>query len=243
MLKIAIVDDEIGFLDVYTKIVSKAFSEHHVVINIKNFVNGNEFIKSLSIIKYDLVFMDIDMPEISGIDIASELRNNNQNFDLIFVSAHPHFVFETIKYTPYRFIRKTNLRSETIEAVNSYCSRTNIKHKMLSLELQNGNTISEKLNDIIQFFTIRHDVYYTVKNDRESKRLSRKYSLSQIEELTKGFGFIRVHKSYIVNYRYIENIDAKSLLMTNGSEIPISHGKKTDIQERFMTLLRSEDNI
>ena len=60
--------------------------------------------------EYDLVFMDIDMPELSGIDIASQLRKNNQNSDLIFVSAHPHFVFEAIRYTPYRFIRKTNLK-------------------------------------------------------------------------------------------------------------------------------------
>ena len=241
MLRIAVVDDEVDFIAMYNRMITDIFSEHHVLIELKTFSSGNNFIKSLSKTEYDLVFMDIDMPELSGIDIASQLRKNNQNSDLIFVSAHPHFVFEAIRYTPNRFIRKTNLKEETIEAINSYCNRTQMKFKMISLELQNGDMINEKVNDIVTFFSVRHDVYYVNSGESEAKILSRKYSLSQLERFTKELGFIRVHKSYLVNYRYIKNINAKSLFISDDSEIPISHGKKTEIQEQFMRLLRNED--
>lgn len=243
MLKIAIIDDENDFLTIYKKIISEIFSEHHVKNEIKTFNSGKEFISTLSRNKYDLVFMDIDMPELSGINLASELRKNKQNFDIIFVSAHPHFVFEAIRFTPFRFVRKTHLKTETTEAISSYCTRTQTKFKMISLELQNGDSISEKVNDIIQFFAVRHDVYYTSKSENDARILSRKYSLSQLEESTGDLGFIRIHKSYLINYRYIKSINAKSILMTDGSELPISHGKKTEIQERFMELLRNEDII
>ena len=243
MLKAAIVDDEAKFISVYSRLITEAFSEHHVIIELKTFSSGTEFIKSLSNNKYDLVFMDIDMPELSGIDIASELRKNNQNFDLIFVSAHPHFVFEAIKCTPYRFIRKSNLKKETLEAVNSYCTRTQMKFKMISLELQNGDEINEKVNNIVSFFSVRHDVYYVSSSENEAKILSRKYSLSQLEQSAQEYGFIRVHKSHLVNYRYIKTINSKSLFMSDDSEIPISHGKKTEIQEQFMKLIRNEDVI
>ena len=115
MIRIAIVDDDKKFMAIYKQIIASLFSEHHVKTEINDFFSGKEFIKSLSITKYDLVFMDIDMPEVSGIDIAAELRNNKQNLDIIFVSAHPHFVFEAIRFTPYRFIRKSNFKSETKE--------------------------------------------------------------------------------------------------------------------------------
>lgn len=243
VLKVAIVDDETKFLSMYSGIITNAFSEHHVLIELRTFNRGNEFIKTLSNNKYDLVFIDIDMPELSGIDVACALRNDGQNFDLIFVSAHPHFVFEAIKFTPYRFIRKTNLKIETIEAVHSYCNRIQNQFKMLSFELQNGDSISEKVNDIIQFFSIRHHVYYINNSENATKILSRKYSLSMLEQSTRELGFIRVHKSYLINYRYIKKINATSLLMSNEIEIPISHGKKTEIQERFMELLRNEDII
>ena len=243
MLKIAVVDDDRKFLAIYKQIIFDLFYEHHVKTEITVFFSGNDFIKSLSIKKFDLVFMDIDMPEISGIDIAAELRRSSQSLEIIFVSAHPHFVFEAIRFTPYRFIRKTNFKAETKEAVDSYCGRTNMKFKMLSLELQNGDTSSERITDIIQFFSIRHDIYYLLKNEREAKCLSRKYSLSQLERLTEGCGFLRVHKSYLVNYRYIKSINAKSVVISNGDEIPISHGRKTEIQDSFMELLRKEEML
>lgn len=243
MLKIAIIDDDKDFLKLYKELVNKIFSEHHVMTETQAFVYGAAFINSLSIVNYDLVFMDIDMPELSGIDIVSKLRNNNFNFDLIFVSAHSHFVFEAIKLTPYRFIRKTNLKEETKEAIGAYCNRKQIQFKMIPLELQNGEIVKEKIMDIIQFFSIRHDVFYSSKNQKMGVILSRKYSLSKIEHLTKDLGFIRVHRSYLVNYKYIKKIDSKSLLLTDESEVPISHGKMTDIQEQFMTLLRNEDIV
>lgn len=243
MLNIAIVDDDKKFIAIYRQVIANLFSEHHVVIDIREYFSGTDFINSLSTGKYDLVFMDIDMPELSGIDIASELRNSNQKLDIIFVSAHPHFVFEAIRFTPFRFVRKSSFKAETKEAIDSYCTRTSIKFKMISLELQNGKTVKEKVTDIIQFFSVRHDIYYMLKNESETKVLSRKYSLSQIEQLTKDDGFLRVHKSYLINYRYIQSIDAKSIIMANNDEIPISHGKKTEIQEKFIQLLRKEEMV
>ena len=66
-------------------------------------------------------------------------------------------------------------------------------------------------------------------------------SLLNLESEYKAYGFASPHKSYLVNYRYIKNINAKSLFISDDSEIPISHGKKTEIQEQFMRLLRNED--
>ncbi len=62
MLKIAVVDDDKKFIAIYRQIIANLFSEHHVVIAINGFLSGNDFVKSLSVKKYDLVFMDIDMP-------------------------------------------------------------------------------------------------------------------------------------------------------------------------------------
>ena len=70
-----------------------------------------------------------------------------------------------------------------------------------------------------------------------------KHKIREIEQITKEFGFLRVHKSYLVNYRYINIINAKSVVMANKEEIPISHGKKTEIQDRFMELLRKEEML
>ncbi|MDD6827897.1 MAG: LytTR family DNA-binding domain-containing protein [Oscillospiraceae bacterium] len=240
MLNIAVVDDDLKFLAIYIKIITEAFSKNKVSVSIQKFSSGSEFISSVNDRKYDLIFMDIDMPELSGIDIAAEMRKRNSNLDIIFVSAHPHFVFEAIKFNPYRYIRKSNLSADTYEAIDSYCSRTKSNKNMISLELQNGNTVNEKANDIVSFFTVRHDVFYNLINNKEAVLLSRKYSLSMLESITESYGFIRVHKSYLINYKGIKSINSKSVLLINNTEIPISRGKKNEIQEQFMELLRNE---
>lgn len=240
-MRVAVVDDNKIFLTMYSKMIKEAFSNHNVSVDIKTFDKGTKFIKEFESSNFELVFMDIDMPELSGIDAASELRRIGKEFDIIFVSAHPHFVFETIKFIPFRFIRKTNLKKETFEAVDSYCNRSQLKFKMISLELINGDRISEKVVDIAMFFSVRHDIFYTIRNEIVAKVLSRKYNLSQIERFTNEYGFIRVHKSYIVNFRFIKTINAKSILMADKKEIPISHGTKTEVQEKLMKFLRNEE--
>ena len=66
VLKIAVVDDDKKFMAIYKQIIANLFSEHHVKTEINDFFSGKEFIKSLLIKKYDLVFMDIDMPEVQA---------------------------------------------------------------------------------------------------------------------------------------------------------------------------------
>lgn len=242
MLRIAIVDDDKAFVSMYSDMIRRIFDNYNVELRINTCDCGNSFIRELAATKYDLVFMDIDMPDVSGIDIAATLREYNQDLDIIFVSSHPHFVFEAIRFTPYRFIRKTNLKAETKEAIHSYCNRTQYKYKLFSLNLQNGKVVNERIKEIRYFFAIRHDIYCIVGDDKNGQCLSRKYSLAELQKKIGPFGFIRVHKTYLVNYRCIKTINAKTIILKNDTEIPISRGKMTDIQNDFMHFLRNEDS-
>ena len=168
MLNIAVVDDDKPFLSMYSKFISESFSKKIFSANINVYASGTDLIDSLAVKEFDIVFMDIDMPGISGIDLAAELRKNNKNVSIIFVSAQPHFVFATIRFTPYRFIRKNNLKVETLEVVDSYCSEIQDIHKMILLELQNGDVLSEKADKISDFFAVRHDVYCTLENENNA---------------------------------------------------------------------------
>ena len=58
------------------------------------------------------MFLDIDMPGISGLEIAKKLREENSDIILIFVSAHEQYVFESIEYSPFRYIRKSRIEKE-----------------------------------------------------------------------------------------------------------------------------------
>ena len=123
MIKIAIVDDEKTFIQTYEKEILSFFNEFAFECEIATY-SDSVVLQQENDEKneYDLVFLDIDMPDISGMQLASELCKNNHHTTIIFVSSHSNFVFEAFRYSAYRFIRKENLNSDTKEAVRSFCA-------------------------------------------------------------------------------------------------------------------------
>lgn len=240
MLKIAVIDDDIQFLSLYSRMIRKCFDRYHIITEISTYSDGGKFKETSDCSEYDLIFIDIDMPVVTGFNVADFLRKFRHTPDIIFVSAHPYFIQETIKFTPYRFISKSRLTAETNEAIDSYCNRTESKFKFITFELQDGYSITEKMRDVVFFFSNKHDIFYSTGSQADTRCLSRNYSLKGIEDHTAEFGFIRVHKTYIVNFRFVKNINSKFLFMLNDICIPISHGTKNDIQDKFMEFLRSE---
>ena len=86
-----------------------------------------------------MVFMDIDMPGLSGMETAALLRERNCNTTLIFVSSYEHFVFESIRYMPFRFIRKSLYQEEVPEALQSWFAIQSNQKQSITLRTGTGN--------------------------------------------------------------------------------------------------------
>ncbi len=151
MVYIAIVDDEKTFIQTYKKEVLRIFSELGFECEINTYTDPAAFQKEVVEIKYDLIFLDIDMPGISGMEIASELNKSENNAVLIFVSNHSNFVFEAFRYSAYRFIRKDNLLSDTAEAVCSFCNTLKTKENYITLDLENKKDVPINLSGVKYF--------------------------------------------------------------------------------------------
>ena len=105
MIKIAIVDDEKTFIQTYEKEILNLFNEFAFECEIATYSDSVAFQQENEKTEYDLVFLDIDMPDISGMQLASELCKNNHHTTIIFVSSHSNFVFEAFRHSAYRFRR------------------------------------------------------------------------------------------------------------------------------------------
>ena len=122
MIRIAMCDDETMFLQTYQKKVSELFQEHNVDCKIDTYTDARRFLEDCEKTSYDLIFLDIDMPGLSGIQLASKFRDKGLDTTLVFVSSHDDFVFETFRYNAYRFVRKNKLISDTQEMISSFCA-------------------------------------------------------------------------------------------------------------------------
>jgi DNA-binding LytR/AlgR family response regulator len=231
MINIAICDDEQIYLDKIYSYVNSFFSQNNIISSIYMYKNGTDLLRDCNKKIFDILFLDIDMPEVSGIEIANEIRKFNSDIILIFCTNIDSFVFQTIKFSPYRFVRKSNLISEIQELLDSLQKKI-AKESVYFIANKNDIPIKLKVTEIIYFESFRHCIDIHYKNDI----LKTSITLDNLETDYGELGFIRIHKSYLVNYRYIYDLDVgnKSIILDDKNQLTISRYRINSVTKLYM---------
>lgn len=122
MIRSAICDDEPTILDYLYTHISKEFKRQGTDTHIDKFTSGKDFLNAHKAEPYDVVFLDIDMPVISGFDVAEKISVSEHTL-IIFVTTHDELVFSSLKFQPFRFIRKTHINNELSETLSAVIER------------------------------------------------------------------------------------------------------------------------
>ena len=243
MLKIAVVDDDESFVIEYKNILKKLFNEHGIECSIDTYTDAFYFRGVQQDKQYNWVFLDIDMPEITGIDLANEIRKMNQSLKLVFVSNHDNFVFETFRYAAYRFIRKDMLNSDTEEMVSSYCQEQWLKSSQMTFDLECKKKATENLFNIWYFYSSRHDIFYVKENKITSKLATHTYTMDSLEEPLSQYGYIRIHRTFLVNCEYIYELKNYSVILKDGQSLAISRGRIDAVKKAYQKIARERGKL
>lgn len=245
----AVVDDDDVFREKFLQQLKELFIITKLKVELIPFPSAESFLEEYRKSPFDVVFLDIDMPGMSGIELASEVRKRDMETALIFVSAHEHFVFESIHYAPFRFIRKGELDADVQEAVDAYSRMMKNKHRFVTIELHTGVKNMINLSRIVYFYTIRHSIYLYDSDHQSIELAPRYYNMSVLEEMLCEHGYIRTHKSYLLNFRYIYLIQSDKILLTEEGSvkehdtIPLSRRRTHDVKETYRLLIRGEQSV
>lgn len=232
MISIAICDDDRAFLKEFTRLIHDYFKEYKKSVYIKTFSNGKELLRSKDEFKY--VFLDIDMPEIVGTEVARILcKHKDIDIDIIFVTNHDGMVYESLKYQPLRFLRKSKIDVELAEVLRTIIMTDSKKTNIISFNTRNG-IIYQKVNDIMYIDVLDHDVIVHTK-DIEVHVYG---TLNYFEEKLKDDSFVRIHKSFLVNSRFINTINSKNVILDNQKQLPLSRYKADKVKNVFQDYLR-----
>ncbi len=242
MLHVAIVDDETVLIERYQKIVETVLAQQGIPFVLHTFSDSLQFREMYRKQPYDLVFLDIDMPNLSGIQLAADLRLLPFKTSLIFVTSHNHFVYESIQYAPFRFIRKDHVEDEMEEAVLAFCKMLENERNHIRLELDNNRSTLVSVSQIMYFYALRHDLFYCDRNKKSFRLAVRNYTMEQLEDMMSPYGFIRIHKSYLLNYNCIYQIQNDHIMLNpdGGESLPLSRRRTAEVREQYRILLREE---
>ena len=221
MFRIAIIDDDKAALSIVSSAVDTFFKEKNIEYNITSFYNPLNYLATIKEENFNLIFLDIDMPEKNGLSVAEETLSINKNTHIIFLSQREDLVFECLAIHPFGFIRKSNLINDFSLMMNQfydYYLSNNDEGKKIEF-VEKNRTVSFKINEIVY---ISSDRNYQDIVTKDNKIETIRIPLSTLENKLKDDGFIRVHKCYIVNQSYIRIISNEEIKLTNDITIPLS---------------------
>ena len=226
-MKCLIIDDDKDFSQYLGKYVEKFLSDVFKKYEIK--IQNDHFTEMSIYNNIDLLFIDIDLNNISGIGIIKQLENNECNFPIIYVSSRKELVFSSLSTHPFYFIRKQNLEKdikELFRLLDIYYKKT---MKMITF-VYYGRKTSIFLKDIHYIASYGKDVSIITNDQIYTYRSGLKDALSLIDSNY----VVRVHRNYAISLMFIKEVEKGNIILNDNTQITI--GKK--YYKNFMLLYK-----
>ena len=185
---------------------------------------------------FGLLFLDVMMPDLSGFDLASQIHMHRGETKVVFVSNHENMVFDSYDFSPLWFVRKSLLERDMSRALIKYRQATS--ERRITYRIKEGFGRREVMLDELMYIECEK---HTLKLSMSDGNVYQAYgSLRPVEEELSESGFIRIHKSYLVNQRYISEVCKRSVRLRNGSELDMGRARRKEIADAMMRYERGK---
>ena len=214
---IATCDDERQYCDQVEFFVTRLGEE----LQCDKYTSGADLLKN-NFQKYKIIFLDIDMKSENGLEIAEKIRESNSKIEIIFLTALIQYAVDGYKVRAYRFLVKPMEYDDFVFQVKGLFLRLGQLEKNNLLVKKEGKDFMVKIEDILY-------IDHCTKKDITAPGMMRKVEISLKEHC-----FVRIHNSYVVNMRFIEQVQSQRLTLLDGTELPLARSKKDTFRRAYL---------
>ncbi len=243
MLRIALCDDDVEFLNRFEVLLKKYIKPFNDDYEISKFTNGRSLLAIHNQAKFDVVFLDIDMPADSGLNVAMEFRESDSLLYIIFVTNHTKYVYESFNVQPFNYIVKSEKKSfeNKLSSVIALLFNHMRQNQTIVLEDNRYGCVSVSFRDIKYIESKQHYCIFHIwhnKTEKSSYRIRK--NISDLEQDLEYYNFVRIHKKYIVNLSYLISIDKNNRVVNfkDGTGLNMGPLYKQRTEEKFYNYLR-----
>lgn len=240
MIRLAVCDDEKIFLDIVSQNLIEITRKLSLDCKIDLYRSGDLLLHRHAEHPYDVLLLDIDMPDKTGFDIAQAIRQNSIKTFIIFVTAKTDLVYSSFEYQPFDFIRKNmgNLEAELMKVFERL--RRHFEQSRIIEIIDSRVPISVAINDIIYIQSDRHYLLYYTKKRNSNDPIKERSTLPEKENEYRKYSFIKTHSRYMVNAEHIVRFDIllNTVVMDNGSKVPISQKYRDSSLDEYRSYIR-----
>ncbi len=242
MIRILIIDDEEAACNILSILIRKYMPmEHKIQIEqdpVKALVMLNDY-------QPTLVMLDIEMPGMNGFDFLN--KAGSWDFDVIFTTAYDKYAIKAIRFSALDYLLKPIDIIELQNALNRHIIRRNLSQQTRHDLVDNliSNVQKPEADEYRLAISTSEGVFFYLPSEiircegesnytrfflEDAKPLMVSHTLKDYESILTDYGFVRVHKSHLVNIKYVSRMDRDGFLwLQNGDSIPVSRRRKEEV--------------
>lgn len=235
MVHISICDDDRVFAERFQKTLEREFGRHGVSCEYSVCCDGSRFLQSDSLQNADLIFLDIEMPEFSGLEIANELKDIGKNQRIVFVTAYDNLVFSALQLFPFYFLRKNCIDTEIESVVRQFLLSCAEEEQVFRYTIK-GTEYTCRAVDIMFLTYWEHRIIMVCK---DGKKIEFRATIKDCERQLDSWYFFRANSGQIVNLRYCTVFEQGQFVMGNSDIVVVARNRRKRARELFMQYRRS----
>ena len=232
MVKIAVCDDEQLYLDKTRAMLEQYAAAHDTEITVEGFSNPSVLLDRIeSGVRHDIYLLDIYMPGVSGMSVATELRSIGVRSPIIFLTSSTEHAVEAFGVDATHYLLKPYTQQNFFLAMDK---------AMQSISSNAEESIVLKVGGDYQNILVADVLYCEAANNyqrlwlKTGGELLVRMTASELYEILESFGcFHRCGRAYILNLNHIKKVTANSAVLKNGTEIPLPHSAVAPLRTAF----------
>ena len=242
-MRIAACDDNLEFLQGLSELLNTYNEENYCNVEYKIFTNPLELVTQMEKgIHYDMIFLDVCMPGMNGIQCAKDIRMYDNFVKIIFLTSSTEYAVDSYSVKAHDYLLKP-IQKERLFSLLRQAEKDNDKSEknIIVVKAKTGLTkIALSKLEYCEVVNRKLILHLTNKEDLECS-----IRINELEEKLQDFGmFLRPHRSFLVNMDYIQTLTNHSIIMENRVKIPVPREKYAQIKQTYMEyVFQAKDSV
>lgn len=231
-MRIAVCDDEAEYCNHIQTMIEKIYHSLDVIVD--TYQTGQDLLRWFPERKYDLIFLDIEMPGIDGISLARRLRERKKELRLVFLTSHMEYALKGYEVQALRYLTKP-VQEDKLKEVLSYVMEQMQGQRIIWLKT-NGGEERVSVSDILYLEAQDQNILILTAEQSYTVR----YNLRDFERELREYGFFRIHRGYLVSLGKISAVRKNEVTLDGGTVLPLSRTKEKPLKEALYQYIKKE---
>jgi len=228
-MKIAIVEDDENYAKKIIEYINEWAQGKDIFVEIFSYISAESFWEVWTENEdFDILFLDIKLDKMNGIELARLIRKTNGNVAIVFITIMKEYTLQGYTVSAMNFLLKPANKEECFDCLNKILQNNTAKKYYLLNDAE--KVVKLPMTDIIY---IKMDSHTATIITKSKEYWCRKTTAQILKELDDNL-FVKCHKSYIINIRHVQSISKSWVLMSNSVKIPLSRDIAEEIYELFL---------